>query len=90
MVLQLFKKKNNLDIHRKKTKTADTLIILSSLFLVLVLIFHQYLTLNQNFIFFTIPYLCSIIHIFYNKLFNKDYFIAVFKQEILVELKGKN
>ena len=64
--------------YKKKTKTADTLIILSSLFLVLVLIFHQYLTLNQNFIFFTIPYLCSIIHIFYNKVFNKDYFLFFF------------
>ncbi len=64
--------------YKKKTKSTDILIILSSLFLVLVLIFHQFLTLNQNFIFFTIPYLCSITHIFYNKVFNKNYFLIFF------------
>jgi len=64
--------------YKKKAKNIDILIILSSLFLVLVLIFHQFLTLNQNFIFFAIPYLCSITHIFYNKVFSKNYFLIFF------------
>ena len=65
-------------LYKKKAEKIDILIILSSLFLVLVLIFHQFLTLNQNFIFFAIPYLCSIIHIFYNKVFNKNHFLIFF------------
>jgi len=64
--------------YKKKAQNTDILIILSSLFLVLVLIFHQFLTLNQNFIFFTIPYLCSVIHIFYNKVFSKKYYLIFF------------
>ncbi len=76
-ILVLFLMLINL-LYKKKVKHNDILVILSSLLLVLVLILHQFLTLNQNFIFFSIPYLCSIIHIFYNKVFNKNYFLIFF------------
>ena len=33
------------------------------------------MTLNQNYIFFLIPYLCAITHIFYQKSFSKDYLL---------------
>ncbi len=64
--------------YKKKAKNIEILIILSSLVLALVLIFHQFLTLNQNFIFFVIPYLCSITHIFYDKVFSKNHFLIFF------------
>ena len=48
------------------------LIILISIILSIVLIFHQMITLNQNFIFFLIPFLAAIFHSFFNKkLINK-------------------
>ena len=48
-------------------KKKDILVILTSLLMSCLLIFHQFLTLNQNFIFFLIPFLCAISHIFYEK-----------------------
>tara|TARA_B100000674_G_scaffold494066_1_gene517792 strand:- start:235 stop:1806 length:1572 start_codon:yes stop_codon:yes gene_type:complete len=51
------------------------LIISSSIVLSLILIFHQMITLNQNFIFFTIPFLCAIFHSFYNQKILSKYFL---------------
>ena len=60
----------------KKTKEIKAiLIILASILFSLVLIFHQYYTSNQNYIFFLIPFLCAIIHIFYSKIFDKNYIL---------------
>ena len=52
--------------------TIIPIVILSSL-----LIFHQYYTLNQNYIFFLIPLITGIIHVFYKKTF-KNKFILLF------------
>ena len=51
------------------------LIISSSLILSLVLIFHQMITLNQNFVFFIIPFLCAIFHSFFNHKMLSKYFL---------------
>ncbi len=49
----------------------DFFLILIFLTLSLTLIFHQFYTLNQNFIFFLIPLLCSIVHLSLEKNFKK-------------------
>ena len=49
----------------------DFFLILIFLTLSLTLIFHQFYTLNQNFIFFLIPLLCSIVHFSLEKNFKK-------------------
>ena len=59
----------------KKKNIENIFTILTSLILSMVLVFHQFYTLNQNYIFFIIPFLCSIIHIFYKNLFLKNYTI---------------
>ena len=55
--------------------TKDILIILTFIALSLVLIFHQFYTLNQNYIFFIIPILSCVIHVFYKKVFKKNYLL---------------
>ena len=62
---------NNLLSQKKNIE--DIFTILVSITLSLVLVFHQFYTLNQNYIFFIIPFLCSIIHVFYKNLFFKNY-----------------
>ncbi len=62
-------------ILKKSTKKDDFFIIIISIFLVCSLVIHQIMTLNQNYIFFLIPYLCAITHIFYQKSFSKDYLL---------------
>ena len=59
----------------KKNSKEEVFTIVISILLASVLIFHQFYTLNQKYIFFLIPYLCGITHIFYNKSFNKNYFL---------------
>ena len=56
-------------ILRKNNNSNDIFIILTAIILASLLIFHQIYTLNQNYIFFLIPFLTSIIHIFYKKIF---------------------
>ncbi len=51
-------------------KKNDILIIFATLSLSCLLIFHQFLTLNQNFVFFLIPFLCAISHSFFVKSYN--------------------
>ena len=62
-------------IAKKNSKKEEVFTIIISILLTSVLIFHQFYTLNQKYIFFLIPYLCGITHIFYNKSFNKNYFL---------------
>ena len=62
-------------ITKKNSKKEEVFTIVISILLASVLIFHQFYTLNQKYIFFLIPYLCGITHIFYNKSFNKNYFL---------------
>jgi hypothetical protein len=65
ILIQILKKKNIIKI----------LIILSILSLSYLLVFHQYYTLNQNYIFFLIPFLTGVIHAFYKEVFIKKYFL---------------
>ena len=60
---------------KKNTKKEEIFTIIISILLASALIFHQFYTLNQNYIFFLIPFLCGITHIFYNKSFNKNYLL---------------
>jgi len=66
ILVTLFKKKKNLK---------NSIIILTSILLSCLLIFHQYLTSNQNYIFFLIPFLSGIIHIFYKDNLSKKFFL---------------
>ena len=50
-------------------------VILANIILSLLLIFHQYFTFNQNYIFFLIPLLTGIIHIYYNTKINNNYIL---------------
>ena len=61
------------DLVYKRKNIKESFIVLTSVFLALVLIFHQYYTLNQNFIFFLIPYLCCIVHIYLGEFKFKNY-----------------
>lgn len=63
-------------LNKKKNKE-NIFIILISIILTMVLIFHQFYTLNQNYIFFIIPFLCAIFHIFYKKIFSKNNFLIL-------------
>ena len=56
----------------------EILIFSSFIFLTLILLFHQLLTLNENFIFFLIPILTGINHIYLQKFFPKKNFIRFF------------
>ena len=55
----------------------DFLIILISISFSIILIFHQLISLNQNFIFFLIPYLCGVTHVYFTKAFNLKYFLVI-------------
>jgi len=61
---------------KKLLKLNDVLIILISVSFSVVLIFHQLISLNQNFIFFLIPFLCGIFHSYYKKVFKLNYFLV--------------
>ena len=60
---------------RKKNSISSNLIIITSISLSCLLIFHQFYTLNQNYIFFLIPFMTGIGHIFYEKVFKKKFFL---------------
>ncbi len=80
-ILIKFKLNGSLDI--------DILIILlTSIIFSLLLVTHQAISLNQNFIFFIIPFLCGVAHSNYNKLFKKNYFL-IFTFLICVFSVGK-
>ena len=63
--------------YKKKINGNNLLVLIASLAISLILIFHQFLTLNQNFIFFIIPFLCGITHIYYLKILKKKYLLIV-------------
>ena len=60
---------------KKKLNLDDSFILLISTTLALLLIFHQMISLNQNFIFFLIPLLCGIVHSFYKKIFKFNHLL---------------
>ena len=58
--------------------TADDFsIIIICIIFTLILVFHQILSLNQNFIFFLIPFLCGIIHCYYKKILKFNYLLII-------------
>ncbi len=67
-----------LKIVRDKIQDKKNLfVIICSITLSLVLIFHQMITLNQNFIFFIIPFLCAVFHSFYQKIYDRKIFLFI-------------
>ena len=64
---------NTFLIDKKNIKSF--IILASSILLSLILIFHQLYTSNQNYIFFLIPFLCAISHVFVKKLNTKKYLL---------------
>lgn len=59
-----------------KENNAETIFsILTIIVLSCLLIFHQYYSLNQNYIFFLIPLIAGIIHTFYKKSFTNNYIL---------------
>ena len=84
LVFILFKLSNNF----KKNKN-DFFIILSSVLLSLFLIFHQFLTLNQNYIFFLIPFIAALIHLYQQKIFKKNHFLLYFSILLCIYSVGK-
>ncbi len=61
----------------KALKNKDGFIIIISVVLSLILILHQMITLNQNFIFFTIPFLGAVFHSFFKKELLNKYFLLL-------------
>ena len=62
----------------KNSLTADDFsIIIICIIFTLILVFHQILSLNQNFIFFLIPFLCGIIHCYYKKILKFNYLLII-------------
>jgi len=62
----------------------ETLIFISIISLTLILLFHQLLTLNENFIFFLIPILTAFNHFYISKYFSKKIIIKYFLIAICV------
>jgi len=64
-------------IKDKTSNLNNIFIIVSAITITSVLVFHQYYTLNQNYIFFLIPLLTGIFHAFYSRFF-KQKFLLIF------------
>ena len=62
---------------KKVLTTKDFFIIVISIILSINLVFHQLISLNQNFIFFLIPFLCGIFHSYYKKAFEFRYLLIL-------------
>ena len=73
---------------KKLLSTNDTLIISISLCFALLMIFHQMISLNQNFIFFLIPLIGGISHQYYKKVFKSNY-LLIFSLIICIFSVGK-
>ena len=60
----------------KNSKNKNQIVILfSSIILAIILIIHQFYTLNQNYIFFLIPLLCAVLHSTYERTSIKNYIL---------------
>jgi len=65
----------------KSWRNKDTRVFFSTLAIIIlssVLMFHQYYSLNQNFIFFLIPLITGTIHVFFKSFFYKNKLILLF------------
>ena len=75
---------------KKFTKNKkDFFVIVSSVSLSLLLIFHQILTLNQIYIFFLIPFITALIHIYHHKIFKKNHILLYFSILVCIYAVGK-
>jgi len=61
----------------KQKNLKSTIVILTIIVLSSLLIFHQYLSFNQNFIFFLVPLLSGFIHIFIKKNLKGKFILAL-------------
>ena len=61
---------------KKSLNLDDFFIVLICISFSAILVLHQLISLNQNFIFFLIPFLCGIFHSYYKKVFNINYFLV--------------
>jgi len=84
LIFILFRLPNKFDKNKK-----DFLIIFSLVLLSFLLIFHQIITSNQNYIFFLIPLITALIHIFHSKIFNKNKILLYFSILICIYAVGK-
>ncbi len=62
-------------IYFKKNKKDDFLIILTLNFFSILMMFHQLLTMNENYIFFLIPILTAFVHVYNKSEFTKNIFL---------------
>ena len=62
---------------KQKLKLDDFFIVLICISFSIILVLHQLISLNQNFIFFLIPFLCGIFHSYYKEVFSINYFLVV-------------
>tara|TARA_X000001036_G_scaffold230669_1_gene215547 strand:+ start:6145 stop:7698 length:1554 start_codon:yes stop_codon:yes gene_type:complete len=62
----------------KKKNKSQLIILLSIIFFTVLMLFHQSLTMNENYIFFVIPILTAFIHIFNENNLNKKNLILYF------------
>ena len=63
---------------KNKNKNLNNIfIIFTVITMTSVLVFHQYYTLNQNYIFFLIPFLTGIFHIFYSRFFKQKFLLIL-------------
>ena len=73
---------------KKTLLLEDFFVIILSVILSINIVFHQLISLNQNFIFFLIPFLCGIFHSHYKKAFASRY-LLIFLISICLFSVGK-
>lgn len=61
----------------EKKNYKDTVVIISIILFTFSMLFHQHITMNQEFIFFLIPILMGTVHFFYFKVFKQKYILIV-------------
>ena len=84
LIFILFRLPNKFGENKK-----DFFVILSSILLSVSLIFHQILTLNQIYIFFLIPFITALIHVYQGKIFRKNQLLLYFSILICIYAVGK-
>ncbi len=84
LIFILFRLPNKFGKNKK-----DFFVIFSSILLSVSLIFHQILTLNQIYIFFLIPLITALIHVYQDKIFKKNQLLLYFSILICIYAVGK-
>ena len=77
-------------MNRKNSENKKDVFIIFTIFVLsILLIFHQLITSNQNYIFFLIPFLASLIHVFYFSAFKKNKSLLIISVLICIFAVGK-